>query len=64
MLDHYGSVTGVNMARKHIGWYNQGADRIVRVPQYGQPAARAAGGQRMLADFYAPLRDQPIAQAA
>jgi tRNA-dihydrouridine synthase B len=24
MLDHYDSVTGVNMARKHIGWYTKG----------------------------------------
>ncbi len=24
MLDHYGEVTGVNMARKHIGWYTKG----------------------------------------
>jgi tRNA-dihydrouridine synthase B len=24
MLDHYGSTTGVNMARKHLGWYTKG----------------------------------------
>jgi tRNA-dihydrouridine synthase B len=24
MLDHYGEMTGVNMARKHIGWYTKG----------------------------------------
>lgn len=24
MLDHYGTETGVNMARKHIGWYTRG----------------------------------------
>jgi len=24
MLDHYGEITGVNMARKHIGWYTRG----------------------------------------
>lgn len=24
MLDHYGSQVGVNMARKHIGWYTRG----------------------------------------
>jgi tRNA-dihydrouridine synthase B len=24
MLDHYGEVTGVKMARKHIGWYTKG----------------------------------------
>jgi tRNA-dihydrouridine synthase B len=24
MLDHYGEMTGVNMARKHLGWYTKG----------------------------------------
>ncbi|MDF8331878.1 tRNA dihydrouridine synthase DusB [Novosphingobium cyanobacteriorum] len=24
MLEHYGAVTGVNMARKHLGWYTKG----------------------------------------
>jgi tRNA-dihydrouridine synthase B len=24
MQDHYGPVTGANMARKHIGWYTKG----------------------------------------
>lgn len=24
MLDHYGDITGVNLARKHIGWYTKG----------------------------------------
>lgn len=24
MLDHYGDMTGVNMARKHLGWYTKG----------------------------------------
>jgi tRNA-dihydrouridine synthase B len=24
MLSHYGTVTGVNMARKHLGWYTKG----------------------------------------
>ncbi len=24
MLDHYGEQIGVNMARKHLGWYTKG----------------------------------------
>ena len=24
MLEHYGTVTGVRMARKHLGWYSKG----------------------------------------
>lgn len=40
MLDHYGEMTGVNMARKHIGWYTKGlpgsAEFRNRVNQIGE----------------------------
>jgi tRNA-dihydrouridine synthase B len=54
MLDHYGKDTGVNMARKHIGWYTKGlngsADFRNRVNQEPDPQVVLA----MLAEFYAP----------
>jgi tRNA-dihydrouridine synthase B len=54
MLDHYGMTTGVNMARKHIGWYTRGltgsADFRNRVNQ----VADAATVLSMLEQFYAP----------
>lgn len=54
MLDHYGIETGVNMARKHIGWYTKGlngsADFRNRVNQEPDPRRVLA----MLAEFYAP----------
>ncbi|NJR77020.1 tRNA dihydrouridine synthase DusB [Sphingomonas corticis] len=56
MLSHYGIVTGVNMARKHIGWYTKGltgsADFRNKVNQEPDPARVKA----MLAEFYAPYR--------
>ena len=56
MLSHYGVVTGVNMARKHIGWYTKGihgsAEFRNAVNQEPDPARVKA----MLADFYAPHR--------
>jgi tRNA-dihydrouridine synthase B len=56
MLSHYGIVTGVNMARKHIGWYTKGlhgsADFRNAVNQEPDPNRVKA----MLADFYAPYR--------
>ena len=56
MLDHYGIATGVNMARKHIGWYTRGlpgsAEFRNRVNQEPDPVRVRA----MLADFYAPHR--------
>lgn len=54
MLSHYGSETGVNMARKHIGWYTRGlhgsAEFRNRVNQEPDPRRVLA----MLAEFYAP----------
>jgi tRNA-dihydrouridine synthase B len=54
MLDHYGETIGVNMARKHIGWYTKGlsgsAEFRNRVNQV--PDARTV--KAMLAEFYDP----------
>ena len=54
MLSHYGIETGVNMARKHIGWYTRGlhgsAEFRNRVNQEPDPRRVLA----MLAEFYAP----------
>jgi tRNA-dihydrouridine synthase B len=54
MLDHYGEHVGVNMARKHIGWYTKGLtgsaefrNRVNQVPD--APTVLA-----MLAQFYDP----------
>jgi tRNA-dihydrouridine synthase B len=56
MLEHYGTVTGVNMARKHIGWYTRGltgsAEFRNRVNQ--EPDADVV--KAMLAEFYEPWR--------
>ena len=54
MLDLYGKEVGVNMARKHIGWYTKGlpgsAEFRNMVNQQPDPARVLA----MLADFYTP----------
>jgi len=54
MLDHYGRETGVNMARKHIGWYTKGltgsAEFRNRVNQ--EPDPKVVLG--MIQGFYAP----------
>jgi tRNA-dihydrouridine synthase B len=54
MLDHYGATTGVNMARKHIGWYTKGlhgsADFRNAVNQINDPKVVLA----MLEQFYTP----------
>jgi tRNA-dihydrouridine synthase B len=54
MLALYGTHTGVNLARKHIGWYTKGlpgsAELRNAVNQQDDPAVVV----RMLQDFYAP----------
>ena len=54
MLDHYGETTGVNMARKHIGWYTKGlhgsADFRNAVNQINDPKIVL----EMLERFYTP----------
>ena len=61
MLSLYGREVGVNMARKHIGWYTRGlhgsAEFRNRVNQEGDPARVLA----MLAEFYAPWRSRAAA---
>ncbi|MBA2466839.1 MAG: tRNA dihydrouridine synthase DusB [Sphingomonas sp.] len=54
MLSLYGRVTGVNLARKHIGWYTKGlpgsAEMRNRVNGQDDPAVVVG----LLRDFYAP----------
>jgi tRNA-dihydrouridine synthase B len=54
MLSLYGIHTGVNLARKHLGWYTKGlpgsAEFRNRVNQQDDPAVVRS----MLQDFYAP----------
>jgi tRNA-dihydrouridine synthase B len=54
MLALYGKQVGVNVARKHIGWYTRGlhgsAEFRNRVNQIEDPGQVKA----MLAEFYAP----------
>jgi tRNA-dihydrouridine synthase B len=61
MLSHYGKETGVNMARKHLGWYTKGlhgsAEFRNTVNQVPDPAVVL----RMLDDFYAPWRSRAAA---
>ncbi len=58
MLDHYGTEDGVNMARKHLGWYTKGLLRLGRVPQHRQPdrgsGARAGDARRLLRTMAIP----------
>ena len=61
MLEHYGTLTGVNMARKHIGWYTKGLPGSAEFRNAVNQEPDGGRVKAMLADFYAPWR---IAAAA
>lgn len=61
MLGHYGIVTGVKIARKHIGWYSKGlpqsAEFRAQINRLDEPAAV----RRHVEDFYCSLDLLPAA---
>ena len=61
MLEHYGIVTGVNMARKHIGWYTRGLPGSAEFRNAANQVSDPARVRAMLADFYSPWRQQQAA---
>ena len=54
MLDHYGRDIGVNMARKHIGWYTKGLDGSAEFRNRANQIADPAVVLDMLERFYTP----------
>ena len=54
MLEHYGSVIGVNVARKHIGWYTRGLHGSAEFRNAFNQEADSLRAKAMLGAFYAP----------
>jgi len=54
MLSLYGTEVGVNMARKHVGWYTKGLTGSAEFRNRFNQEPDAAAALRMLAEFYAP----------
>jgi tRNA-dihydrouridine synthase B len=61
MLDHYGRETGVNMARKHLGWYTKGLSGSAEFRNMVNQVPDADDVLRMLDRFYAPWRSRAAA---
>jgi tRNA-dihydrouridine synthase B len=61
MLSHYGTETGVRIARKHLGWYSKGlpgsAEFRAAVNQVTDPGTVRA----MIGAFYAPIAERMAA---
>jgi tRNA-dihydrouridine synthase B len=54
MLELYGTHTGVNLSRKHIGWYTKGLPGSAEIRNQANQQDDPAIVVRMLRDFYAP----------
>ncbi|WBO24242.1 tRNA dihydrouridine synthase DusB [Sphingomonas abietis] len=61
MLAHYGKETGVNMARKHLGWYTKGLHGSAEFRNAVNQVPDAQDVLRMLDGFYAPWRSRAAA---
>ena len=59
MLDLYGNEIGVNMARKHLGWYTKGLPGSAEFRNAVNQIGDAATVLAMLERFYAPLIEAP-----
>jgi tRNA-dihydrouridine synthase B len=54
MLGHYGTENGVNIARKHIGWYTKGLHGSAEFRNAFNKEPDPARAKSMLYEFYAP----------
>ena len=54
MLELYGTHTGVNLARKHIGWYTKGLPGSAELRNCVNSQDNPATVTAMLREFYAP----------
>ena len=61
MLEHYGIKTGVNMFRKHIGWYTHGLHGAASFRNRANFMDDPADVKAALAEFYAPFLQSQVA---
>ncbi|HEY0085086.1 MAG TPA: tRNA dihydrouridine synthase DusB [Allosphingosinicella sp.] len=61
MLSHYGAETGVNVARKHIGWYTKGLHGSAEFRNAFNKEGDPARALQMLRDFYDPYLSKAAA---
>jgi tRNA-dihydrouridine synthase B len=61
MLEHYGNDVGVNVARKHIGWYTKGLPGSAEFRNAFNQQLDARRAQAMLGEFYGPWLEKAAA---
>jgi tRNA-dihydrouridine synthase B len=61
MLEHYGTETGVRMARKHLGWYSKGLPASAEFRAAVNRETEAGKVRALLASFFLPALDRQAA---
>ena len=61
MLEHYGEVTGVRMARKHLAWYSKGLHGSAEFRSHINQLSDAQVIRQAVYDFYQPLLEKAAA---
>jgi tRNA-dihydrouridine synthase B len=61
MLEHYGTETGVRMARKHLGWYSKGLPASADFRAAVNRESDAGKVRAMLAAFFLPTLERQAA---
>jgi tRNA-dihydrouridine synthase B len=61
MIAHYGVMTGVNMARKHIGWYTKGLHGSAEFRNRFNQILDVAMARAALSEFYDPFLSRAAA---
>jgi tRNA-dihydrouridine synthase B len=61
MLEHYGSETGVRMARKHLGWYSKGLPASAEFRAAVNREVEASKVRALLAEFFLPAVERQAA---
>jgi tRNA-dihydrouridine synthase B len=61
MLEHYGSETGVRMARKHLGWYSKGLPASAEFRAAVNRETEAGKVRALLAAFFLPALERRAA---
>ena len=61
MLEHYGSETGVRMARKHLGWYSKGLPASAEFRAAVNRETEAGKVRALLAAFFLPAVERQAA---
>ncbi|MBN9090561.1 MAG: tRNA dihydrouridine synthase DusB [Reyranella sp.] len=61
MLEHYGSETGVRMARKHLGWYSKGLPASAEFRAAVNRETEASKVRALLAAFFLPAVERQAA---